>query len=92
MTEKYYYIYKIINSINNKIYIGKRTSKVPPNKGKVGRGAGFYRWHMENCRNHLSKSQQNIEKHAAEAKRHGEKVRGKQGTTNGKMCIFRFGD
>lgn len=80
-------LYKTWSTQRKNYWINHPELTTCPYCGKVGRGAGFYRWHMENCRNHPSKSQQNIEKHAAEAKRHSEKVRGKQGTTNGKMCI-----
>ena len=37
---KFYYIYRITNNLNNKVYIGKRTSKVPPDKDTNYLGSG----------------------------------------------------
>jgi len=40
MISKYFYLYKIINKLNGKIYIGQKTSSVPPERDKCYFGGG----------------------------------------------------
>lgn len=58
-----------------------------PYCGKQGRGAGFYRWHMENCRNHPTKGEVNKQMQKDLHKQLGEQLRGRKGTTQDKICI-----
>ena len=44
------YIYKIINIVNNKQYIGVRTSKICPYCNLEGAGGNMTRYHFDNCK------------------------------------------
>ena len=58
-----------------------------PYCGKQGRGAGFYRWHMENCREHPTKGEANKQMQKDLHKKLGEHLKGRKGTTQDKICI-----
>lgn len=58
-----------------------------PYCGKQGRGAGFYRWHLENCRNHPTRGEINKQMQKDLHKKLGECLKGRKGTTQDKICI-----
>lgn len=58
-----------------------------PYCGKQGRGVGFYRWHMQNCRNHPLKSEQNRQYQRELHNNISKQLKGKRPTTLNKICI-----
>ena len=58
-----------------------------PYCGKQGRGVGFYRWHMENCRNHPIKGEQNKQYQRNLHENLSKQLKGKNPTTLNKICI-----
>nr|DAT66061.1 MAG TPA: intron associated endonuclease [Caudoviricetes sp.] len=60
---------------------------VCPHCGKTGRGAGFYKWHDENCVHHPQRGEENKIVHAEWFAQVSKRNQGKAGTTTGKVCI-----
>ena len=58
-----------------------------PYCGKIGRGAGFNRWHKKNCIHHPTLGETNKKKRTEFASKKSNELKGRTGTTTNKVCI-----